>query len=107
MDYHFAPKAELKSIDKNYIAGNNGFAWVSWDGDGAIYHARILIATDTVPERERAHLIREELTQALGLLTDIRNSHYETISVFSEDSNIVRKLGEQDRMAIRRHYPPN
>jgi hypothetical protein len=25
--------------------------------------------------------------------------------VFSEDSNTVQKLGVQDRMALRRHYP--
>jgi hypothetical protein len=47
----------------------------------------------------------EELSQAMGLMTDIRNPYYETQSVFSEDSNSVQKLGEQDREALRRHYP--
>ena len=41
----------------------------------------------------------------MGLMTDIRNPYYETRSVFSEDSNTVQKLGVQDRMALRRHYP--
>jgi hypothetical protein len=47
----------------------------------------------------------EELTQALGPTTDIRNSYYDTRSVFSEDSNTVTKLGEQDKMVLRRLYP--
>ena len=47
----------------------------------------------------------EELTQSMGLMTDIRNPYYETRSVFSEDSNSVVKLGEQDREALRLHYP--
>ena len=79
---------------------------VRWNARRQIEEATIAMASD-LPLSTAYPVLLEELTQALGLLTDIRNSHYETISVFSEDSNIVRKLGEQDRMAIRRHYPPN
>lgn len=48
----------------------------------------------------------EEITQALGFMTDIRNPAYDGVSVFSEDSNAAKTLGPQDIMALRRHYPP-
>ena len=50
-------------------------------------------------------IVLEELTQSLGLRTDIDNPWYETRSVFSETSNSVTTLGAQDIMALQRHYP--
>ena len=41
-----------------------------WDGQGAIYKGRILISSDGINQGERSHLIREELTQSLGLFQD-------------------------------------
>lgn len=75
-----------------------------WDYQRHITDAAIVFAAD-IPRDEALPILLEELTQAMGLMTDIRNPYYETRSVFSEDSNAVRKLGEQDRMALRRHYP--
>lgn len=46
----------------------------------------------------------EELTQAMGLMTDIRNPYYDETSVFSQDTNASTELGEQDIMALKRHY---
>ena len=47
----------------------------------------------------------EELTQCMGLWTDIGGRYYESRSIFSETSNSLVRLGEQDLMALRRHYP--
>lgn len=77
---------------------------ITWDQDNFIDQAAIALASD-LPVSNAYPVLLEEVTQALGLMTDIRNPHYETISVFSEDSNLVRKHGVQDRMAILRHYP--
>ena len=77
---------------------------IRWNGYRQIEEATIAMASD-LPLSMAYPVLLEELTQALGLMTDIRNPHYDRISVFSEDSNIVTKLGEQDRAAIRRHYP--
>ena len=77
---------------------------VTWNGRNHITRATIAMAAD-IPLSNAYPVLLEEVTQALGLLTDIRNPHYEAISVFSEDSNRVRKHGPQDRMAILRHYP--
>ena len=74
------------------------------DDDGYITEAVIVLAAD-LPEDETLPVLLEELTQGMGLLTDIRNPVYNATSVFSEDSNTVRKLGPQDRAALRLHYP--
>lgn len=53
--------------------------------------------------REIASVLLEEITQALGLITDIRGPAYRR-SLFSEDGNSVTRLRGQDAMALRRHY---
>lgn len=77
---------------------------VFWDGDQNLTQAAIVFAAD-IPIFEAGPIMIEELSQSMGLMTDIRNPYYETLSVFSEDSNSVVKLGAQDREALRRHYP--
>jgi len=73
--------------------------------DGLIERADIIFGTRlSIRQYESAML--EEITQALGLLTDIRNPAYDGVSIFSEDSNASKTLGPQDIMALRRHYPP-
>ena len=77
---------------------------VYWDEQRNLTDALIVFASDIPPDQAGPIMI-EELSQAMGLLTDIRNPYYETRSVFSEDSNSVIKLGEQDRIALGLHYP--
>ena len=47
-----------------------GFFWGWWDNTGAIYKGKVLIAADGISQQERSHLIREELTQSLGIMND-------------------------------------
>lgn len=77
---------------------------IFWDGNLNLTEAAIVFAMD-IPLDQAGPIMIEELSQAMGLMTDIRNPYYETRSVFSEDSNSVQKLGVQDREALRRHYP--
>lgn len=77
---------------------------VFWDGNRNLTEAAIVFAAD-IPVDQAGPIMVEELSQAMGLMTDIRNPYYETRSVFSEDSNTVAKLGVQDRAALRLHYP--
>lgn len=76
-----------------------------WDEALRITEAVIVFAAD-IPLGQAGSVMLEEVTQAMGLMTDIRNPYYNSLSVFAEDSNSVAKLGVQDRMALRRHYPP-
>ncbi|MCW1950010.1 MAG: hypothetical protein KIH44_001395 [Octadecabacter sp.] len=77
---------------------------VYWDDDLKLTEALIAFAAD-IPINQAGPIMLEELTQAMGLMTDIRDPYYETRSIFSEDSNSVAKLGVQDRTALRFHYP--
>ncbi|GGL76013.1 DUF2927 domain-containing protein [Wenxinia marina] len=80
------------------------YVYVWWNGRMEITEARILMADD-LPHYEVYPVLLEELTQAMGFLNDIRNPLYDSESVFSEDSNAVMTLGQQDRAALLRHYP--
>lgn len=82
-----------------------GLVHLFWDDNLNLTQGVIVLAED-IPFNEAYPILLEEVTQALGLLTDVRDPYYETRSVFSEDSNTVTKHGAQDIMAILRHYPP-
>ena len=70
--------------------------------DGVIREA-IIAVSGRARRREVASVLLEEITQALGLMTDISGPAYRR-SVFSEDGNSVTRLEGQDAMAVRRHY---
>lgn len=93
----------IRGVDGEIIGAALVTVW--WDDRNQITEAVIVLAAD-LPHDEALPVLLEELTQALGLLTDIRNPVYRSISVFSEDSNAVTKLGPQDRGALLLHYPP-
>ena len=67
---YFAPESEFTSIAQEYIPVNMGFFWTWWDGEGTITETRILVSTTDITQTERDHIIREELTQCLGLMND-------------------------------------
>lgn len=90
------------SVDGTPIGA--AYVQVWWDGNTEIYDALIVMARD-IPPSEVYPILLEEITQSLGPLTDIKNPWYETRSVFSEDSNSVIALGQQDQMVLHRLYP--
>ncbi|MEQ6248608.1 DUF2927 domain-containing protein [Sulfitobacter sp. HNIBRBA3233] len=58
--------------------------------------------------RQYESVMLEEILQALGLVTDIENPHYQTRSILSQNAdNSLKRLGAQDEMALRTHYPRN
>jgi hypothetical protein len=75
-----------------------------WNGNQDLTRAAIVFPQDIEWAGLRS-IALEELTQALGLRTDIYNPWYERRSVFSETSNTVTQLTGQDIMALQRHYP--
>ncbi|MEO1145572.1 MAG: DUF2927 domain-containing protein [Cyanobacteria bacterium J06638_22] len=74
----FVPEAEMAAVEPNYVEDNKGFFWLQHEG-GAITNANILISATGVTQQERDHLIREEVTQAMGLR---RDSHQYEDSIF-------------------------
>jgi hypothetical protein len=77
--FHFAPVSRFKKLEPEYVPGNDGFFYVTWRGDHTISSSTVLIRTTGISSSIRCHLIREELTQTMGLMSD---STEHTDSVF-------------------------
>lgn len=98
----FSPESEFPSIDSNYVPTNFGFFWALWHDDNfTIYDASILISSIDITQKERSHLIREELTQSLGLMND---SNKYTDSIFFQEWTDVVEFSEIDRSVIKLLY---
>lgn len=103
VDIHFVPEAEFGDIEPRYVQGNKGFFWVWWNSY-LINRARILISTTGVTQIERSHLIREELTQSLGLMND---SYKYTDSIFYQGWTDTETYADIDKAVIQILYDPN
>jgi len=98
----FSPESEFSAIDPNYVPTNYGFFWALWHDDNyVIYNANILIASADITQRERSHLIREELTQSLGLMND---SNKYNDSIFFQQWTDVIEFSDLDRAVIKLLY---
>lgn len=72
--------------------------------DGSIFICAVAFSRE-VRVRAVQRILLEEITQCLGLMTDVRGGYYESRSIFSEDGIEAMTLTGQDLMALRRHYP--
>ena len=93
---NFAPKSAFHELHSQYKRSDPGFFWVSWIDD-VIYRGTILI--DSTSEQSiRNSLLREELTQSLGLM-NMSDSYAD--SIFN-DSNIRpdQELSDMDRLMV-------
>jgi hypothetical protein len=73
MEIYFIPHAEffsMRYLDRTVYEENWGLGIVTWNELGEIDKAVVLISTDKPNQKERNHLIQEEITQSLGLLND-------------------------------------
>jgi Protein of unknown function (DUF2927) len=103
IDIHFAPESQFSQLESNYQPRNMGFFWTWWDNSNVLNRANILISTDGVSQAERSHLIREELTQSLGLMQDSRR--YED-SIFYQGWTETTRYSTADQAAIALLYRP-
>lgn len=67
---HFAPLNELPALDPAYVPGNWGFFSFHYNSRQELIKGRVLIASDVTSQRERNHLLMEEITGVLGLTND-------------------------------------
>lgn len=81
VEVHFGPITSFPTILPSYVPGNWGYFSVWFDGQGAITRSVVLIATDVTDQDARSHLIREEVTQMLGLAKD--SNHYSNSIFYS------------------------
>jgi len=98
----FSPESAFATIDSNYVPTNYGFFWALWHDDNyVIYDANILVSSAGVTQDERSHLIREELTQSLGLMND--SNKYED-SIFYQKWTDVTQYSDIDKAVIQLLY---
>ncbi|MEM7472648.1 MAG: DUF2927 domain-containing protein [Pseudomonadota bacterium] len=88
----------------NGIQMGQGYVHIWWDSRRNLSRGVILISKDVALD-DLNSIMLEEVTQSLGLLTDIDNPWYDTRSIFAENSNFLTALQRQDKMVLRRHYP--
>lgn len=70
---HFAPLDELPALDSAYVPGNWGFFSFHYNARQELVKGLVLIASDVTSQRERNHLLKEEITGILGLTNDHRS----------------------------------
>ncbi len=98
----FSPESDFATIDQNYVPINYGFFWTLWhDYNFVIYDASILVASADITQQERSHLIREELTQSLGLMND--SNKYKD-SIFYQEWTDVTSFSNVDKAIIKLLY---
>ncbi len=92
----------IEGVDGGRLGGAS--TRVLFDHDtGFITRAAVVFST-TLETRAYESVMLEELTQAMGLLTDIGGPAYRGVSVLDQETNSATDLAPQDIMALRRHY---
>lgn len=74
----YVPLEDMADHVSGYRSGNWGFVSFFWDGNGQMYRMEIAIASDVTSQKERNHLLMEEIVGGLGLTNDI-DSHPDSI----------------------------
>jgi hypothetical protein len=98
----FSPESDFATINQNYVPTNYGFFWVFWHDDSfVIYDASIMISSEDITQKERSHLIREELTQSLGLMNDSKKYNN---SIFYQEWTDVTSFSDVDKAVITLLY---
>ncbi|MBE9180103.1 DUF2927 domain-containing protein [Oculatella sp. LEGE 06141] len=103
MEIYFTPESSFRRYEPNYVPTNMGFFWTWWNQDNVLNRARILIATQGITQQERNHLIREELTQSLGLMQD---SYRYADSIFYQGWTEVTQYSTLDKTLLQMLYHP-
>jgi hypothetical protein len=97
----FVPVHDMSTYEPEYVEGNWGFFYIWWNSSKEIYRANVLIASDEPNQKQRNHLIREEVTQSLGLINDSRK--YEE-SIFHQEWTETQKFAAIDEKLIAMLY---
>lgn len=109
---HLLDIARGQKIDGSTAPLLNGLtmanAITALDVEGGTITGTVIGFSNTMTRRQYESVMLEEITQTLGLITDIQNPYYTTRSILSQNAdNSLKRLGIQDTMALIRHYPSN
>ncbi|HYG58906.1 MAG TPA: DUF2927 domain-containing protein [Symbiobacteriaceae bacterium] len=98
----YGPDEEFPRQVRGYTPGNRGYFAVNYSSSHAIRSSKILISTN-VTKKARAHLVREELTQSLGMFRD--SWDYED-SIFYQGWTTTGTYAPIDETVVRLLYDP-
>lgn len=101
IDIYYIPCTDFKQYIPSYVEGNWGYFSYNTRGDGEIWQAVIGIDTILTNQPARNHLLREELTQSLGLGND--SYDYED-SMFYQGWTLTQSYSDIDRTVIELLY---
>jgi hypothetical protein len=90
--------------DSNLASSNYGLFIVGWDDDNNFYNGRMYVDTQRADLAAQKHLLREELTQSLGLAKD---SNKYPNSIFQSAWTTTDSYLEIDKKLIELLYHPN
>lgn len=89
---------------KDLVKGNWGLFWMDIDNTGFFSNGTMYVDTDRIKlAKEQRHILREEFTQAMGLMND---SHKYPESIFQQKWTDVNEYLPIDRQIIRLLYDP-
>jgi DUF2927 family protein len=97
---HFASLTKFKSLEPSYVKGNDGFFHVEWT-NYRLNTANILVRSTGITQTARCSIIREELTQAMGLMKD---SYQYADSIFYQRYSTPTKYSALDKQIIALLY---
>ncbi len=89
---HLAPHV------REFLSGNEGAFSYFWDGAFNIYDMRIVISSDLTGASLR-HFVLEEVTQAMGLMNDVRDSS----SIFDSGRGRTAEYPTLDQEVVKLH----
>lgn len=95
--------AEIFPSQAGLVGENWGLFNIFWDGSEQIYAGNMYVDIDRANEIEERHLLREELTQSLGLAKDSRRY---PDSIFQMDWTTTSTYAAIDEELIRLLYHP-
>ncbi len=102
LEIFFVAERDFSRFEASYQPVNHGF-FASESHQGEIQRGRILISTTGIGQGERSHLIREELTQSLGLMQD---SFRDATSIFYQGWSKTQQYSALDRQLLQLLYSP-
>lgn len=102
-----SPKLYVSRIEpgaKKYVDANFGLFWINWNGKREITSGSMYVDPKRANTLQwQKHLLREELTQSLGLMND--SNRYKD-SIFFGGVSYVTQYSKLDRTLIRLLYDP-
>lgn len=98
----FIPHAQFSAQEIEIPPRNDGYFHLWWNREFEIERALVYIAIDRNSKKAHRHLLREELTQALGLMADTN----ERGSIFEQRWTETVEYSDRDRALIRLHSSP-